>query len=170
MKRIMLIGSGGAGKSTLARRLGENLHIEVIHLDTLMWRPDWQFVEKVEQIQIQRKLVQKDEWIIDGNYSSTFDIRLDRADTIIFLNYSRYLCLYRALKRMVHYRNKTRPDMVEGNNERLDVNFLKWIWNYPNKIKPKVMDKLSQLPKEKEVIILNNPKEAENFVMHQLGV
>lgn len=170
MKRIMLIGSGGAGKSTLARRLGENLHIEVIHLDTLMWRPGWQFVEKVEQIQIQRKLVQKDEWIIDGNYSSTFDIRLDRADTIIFLNYSRYLCLYRALKRMVHYRNKTRPDMVEGNDERLDVNFLKWIWNYPNKIKPKVMDKLSQLPKEKEVIILNNPKEAENFVMHQLGV
>lgn len=166
----MLIGSGGAGKSTLARRLGENLHIEVIHLDTLMWRPGWQFVEKVEQIQIQRKLVQKDEWIIDGNYSSTFDIRLDRADTIIFLNYSRYLCLYRALKRMVHYRNKTRPDMVEGNDERLDVNFLKWIWNYPNKIKPKVMDKLSQLPKEKEVIILNNPKEAENFVMHQLGV
>lgn len=170
MKRIMLIGSGGAGKSTLARRLGENLHIEVIHLDTLMWRPGWQFVEKVEQIQIQRKLVQKDEWIIDGNYSSTFDIRLDRADTIIFLNYSRYLCLYRALKRMVHYRNKTRPDMVDGNDERLDVNFLKWIWNYPNKIKPKVMDKLSQLPKEKEVIILNNPKEAENFVMHQLGV
>lgn len=166
----MLIGSGGAGKSTLARRLGENLHIEVIHLDTLMWRPGWQFVEKVEQIQIQRKLVQKDEWIIDGNYSSTFDIRLDRADTIIFLNYSRYLCLYRALKRMVHYRNKIRPDMVEGNDERLDVNFLKWIWNYPNKIKPKVMDKLSQLPKEKEVIILNNPKEAENFVMHQLGV
>ena len=76
---------------------------------------------------IQQKLVRKDEWIIDGNYGGTMDIRLREADIVIFLDYSRYLCLYRALKRMIQYRNKSRPDMVEGNNERLDYAFLKWI-------------------------------------------
>lgn len=90
MKKIMLIGSGGAGKSTLARQIGQMLAIEVIHLDTLMWRSNWEIIDKEEQIAIQHNIVQKDEWIIDGNYGGTMDIRLREADTVIFLDYSRY--------------------------------------------------------------------------------
>lgn len=160
----MLIGSGGAGKSTLAREIGKKLHIEVIHLDTIMWKPGWKFVKKEEQIAIQQELVQKEEWIIDGNYGGTMDIRFEKADTILFLDYSRYLCLYRALKRMVQYKSKTRPDMIEGNDERLDFNFLKWIWNYPKKKKPQIMEKLQAIKEEKQVVILSSPKEAEKFL------
>lgn len=164
MKRIMLIGSGGAGKSTLAREIGKRLHIEVIHLDTIMWKPNWEFIDKEKQVTIQQKLVQKEKWVIDGNYGGTMAIRMNRADTVIFLDYSRYLCVYRALKRMIQYRNKTRPDMVEGNDERLDLPFLKWIWDYPKKKKPQVLEQLEELSKDKKVIILTSPKETKSFL------
>ncbi len=85
MKKIVLIGSGGAGKSTLARQLGEVLKINVYHLDALFWKPNWVGVPKDDQRNIQNKLVEKEEWIIDGNYGGTMEIRLNAADTIIFL-------------------------------------------------------------------------------------
>ncbi len=89
MKKIMLIGSGGSGKSTLARQLGNILNIQVYHLDAIFWKPNWEGVSKEEQISIQTDLVKKDEWLIDGNYGGTLDIRMDAADTIIFLDINR---------------------------------------------------------------------------------
>lgn len=164
MKRIALIGSGGSGKSTLARKLGTKLNIEVYHLDALLWKPNWQPTSKEEQRKIQMELVKKEEWIIDGNYNGTMDIRLREADTIIFLDFSRVLCTYRALKRMIQYRNRKRPDMAEGVKERFDLNFMKWIWNYPRTIRPLVLKRLEKLPNDKVIIILKSPKEAQHFL------
>ena len=98
MKKIVLIGSGGSGKSTLARQLGERLKIKVYHLDALFWKPNWVGVPKDEQTKVQNDLVKKESWIIDGNYGGTMDIRLNAADTIIFLDIPRTICLYRAFK------------------------------------------------------------------------
>ncbi|MFD1851280.1 DNA topology modulation protein [Oceanobacillus bengalensis] len=164
MKKVVLIGSGGAGKSTLARRLGEKLKVNVYHLDTLFWKPNWVGVPKEEQRKIQNDLVKKEQWIIDGNYGSTMDIRLNAADTIIFLDIQRRICLYRAFKRMLKYRNKTRPDMGAGCEERIDLGFLKWIWNYPKTKRPEILKRLEQLPKGKQVIILKSPKDVEQFI------
>jgi len=111
MKKIVLIGSGGSGKSTLARKLGEKLKINVYHLDALFWKPNWISVPKDEQIKVQNDLVKTEGWIIDGNYGGTMDIRLNAADTIIFLDTPRTICVYRAFKRLLKYRNKTRPDI-----------------------------------------------------------
>lgn len=111
MKKIILIGSGGSGKSTLARQLGNKLNIKVHHLDTLFWKPNWEGVPKEEQRTVQNELVKGEKWIIDGNYGGTMDIRINAADTIIFLDIHRTICVYRAFKRIVQYRNKTRPDM-----------------------------------------------------------
>lgn len=129
MKKIILIGSGGSGKSTLARQLGEKLKIKVYHLDALFWKPNWIGAPKDEQRKVQNDLVKEEEWIIDGNYGGTMDIRLNAADTIIFLDFPRIICVFRAFKRMVQYRNKIRPDMGEGCEERFSVEFFKWIWN-----------------------------------------
>ena len=74
MKKIILIGSGGAGKSTLAKHLGEKLGIKVFHLDALLWKPNWVGVPREEQIQVQNELVKNEQWIIDGNYGATMDI------------------------------------------------------------------------------------------------
>ena len=127
MKKVILIGSGASGKSTMARQLGEKLKIEVYHLDALFWQPNWVGVPKDEQRKVQNELVKKEEWIIDGNYGGTMEIRLNAADTIIFLDIHRVICVYRAFKRIVQYRNITRPDMGEGCEERFDLQFFKWI-------------------------------------------
>ncbi len=88
-----------------------------------------------------KNLIKEEEWIIDGNYGGTMDLRLNAADTIIFLDIHRTICVYRAFKRIVQYRNKTRPDMGAGCEERLD-----------------------QLSKGKEVIILKSPNEVKRFL------
>ncbi|MEQ2526314.1 DNA topology modulation protein [Bacillaceae bacterium CLA-AA-H227] len=165
MKRIVLIGSGGSGKSTLARQLGEKLKINVYHLDALFWKPNWVGVPKDEQRKVQNNLVKKDEWIIDGNYGGTMEIRLSAADTIIFLDIHRTICVFRAFKRVLRYRNKTRPDMGEGCEERLDLDFFKWIWNYPNTKRPEILKRLDQLSKDKQIIILKSPKEVQQFIV-----
>ncbi len=160
----MLIGSGGSGKSTLARQLGNILNIQVYHLDAIFWKPNWEGVSKEEQISIQTDLVKKDEWLIDGNYGGTLDIRMDAADTIIFLDINRTICTYRALKRMLKYRNKTRPDMGEGCEEKFDFDFLRWIWNYPKMKRPDILRKLHDLPENKQIIILKSKKDVQTFL------
>ncbi len=139
------------------------MNINVYHLDSLFWKPKWVGIPKEEQIQVQNELVTKEYWIIDGNYSSTMDIRLNVADTIIFLDIPRTICIYRAFKRMLQYRNKTRPDMGEGCEERFSFEFLKWIWEYPKKQKPKILNRLKQLAEDKEIIILKSKGEVERF-------
>jgi adenylate kinase family enzyme len=163
MKRIAIIGSGGSGKSTMARRIGETLDIHVYHLDELFWKPGWVGTSKVEQRNIQNELVKQPKWIVDGNYGGTMDIRLDAADTIIFLDIPRIICLYRIIKRRIHYRNKPRPDMAEGCEERLDFNFIKWVWNYPKEKKPEILAKLA-VQKNKKIIVFFSPKEVEKFL------
>ncbi|MGM0837358.1 MAG: DNA topology modulation protein [Bacillota bacterium] len=164
MKKVVLIGSGGSGKSTLARQLGEKLSINVYHLDALFWKPKWVGVPKSEQIKVQNDLVRKEEWIIDGNYGGTMETRLNAADTIIFLDLHRAICVYRAFKRLLKFRNKTRQDMGEGCEERFDLDFFKWIWNYPKTKKPQILDLLNQLSKDKQVIVLKSSKEVQQFI------
>ncbi|RLL48347.1 DNA topology modulation protein [Oceanobacillus piezotolerans] len=164
MKKVILIGSGGAGKSTLARQLGEKLQINVYHLDALFWKPHWVGVPKDEQIKIQKNLVKKEEWIIDGNYGSTMDIRLHAADTVIFLDIHRTICLFCVLTRIFQYRNKTRPDMGKGCKEKFNLGFIKWIWKYPKTKKPEILMSLAHLSKDKQIIILKTPKEVQQFL------
>ncbi|PEI83975.1 DNA topology modulation protein [Bacillus toyonensis] len=164
MKKIILIGSGGSGKSTLAKQLGNKLNIKVHHLDALFWKANWEGVPREEQRKVQKNLIKEEKWIIDGNYGGTMDLRLNAADTIIFLDIHRTICVYRAFKRIVQYRNKTRPDMGAGCEERLDLQFFKWIWEYPNKKKPAILKRLDQLSKGKEVIILKSPNEVKRFL------
>lgn len=164
MKKIAIIGSGGAGKSTFARQLGQKLVIEVYHLDAMLWKPNWELTSREEQKEIQQDLVGKDSWIIDGNYGGTLDIRLNAADTVIFLDIHRVICLYRAIKRTFQYRNRTRPDMAEGCEERIDLEFLKWIWQFPKAKRPSLINRLEDLSTEKNIIILSSLKEIKAFI------
>lgn len=164
MEKIAVIGSSGSGKSTLARRLGKLTGLTVYHLDVLHWKPNWEMTSKEEQRAVQSELVKRPEWIIDGNYGGTLDIRLDAADTIIFLDFKRTLCPYRVMKRAFHYRNKRRPDMREGNKERFDVDFYRWVWRFPEDQRPRILEKLDGIPSDKEVIWLHTPKDVEDFI------
>lgn len=164
MKRVSIIGSPGSGKSTLARLIAEYADLPIYHLDRLMWRPNWELVDRERQIHIQKEVTAKDEWIIDGNYSATLAIRLDRADVIVFLDFNRFLCIYRAFKRYMIYRNKTRPDMIEGNKERLEWEFIQYIWNFPQTNRPALLMHLGKLDDTKKVYHLRTKKDAQNFI------
>jgi adenylate kinase family enzyme len=123
MKKVAVIGCGGAGKSTFSRILSEVLNIPVYHLDKLNWKPGWIPTPKDEWDNLMKNLVSEEEWIIDGNYGRTLDTRLNNADTIVFLNMPMYLCIFRIVKRRFMYHGKSRPDMDEGCPEKLDINF-----------------------------------------------
>jgi adenylate kinase family enzyme len=164
MKRVLVIGSGGAGKSTLARRLGERLGLEVIHLDVMFWRPGWVETPKDEWRMKVEELCGRESWVMDGNFSGTLDVRLAACDAVVFLDLPRTVCVRRAVKRWLMYRSGTRPDMAEGCREKFDLKFLRWIWSFPSRSRPGVLARLDAFGDEKRVIRLRSDAEVERFL------
>jgi adenylate kinase family enzyme len=161
MQKVAIVGSSGAGKSTLAVNLGKKLNLPVIHLDAYYWQSGWQKTDAEEWLQIQENLIKQNCWIIDGNYGKTIGIRFAAADTIIWLDFNRYLCLWRICKRYLKYPSKTRPDMAANCPERLNLEFMQYVWNFPQIHRPKIRNKLAQYQQQenKQIIILQNPRQ-----------
>ncbi|MCP1419172.1 adenylate kinase family enzyme [Pseudomonas laurylsulfativorans] len=138
MQRIVILGNAGSGKSTLARALGKRLGLPVVHLDTLFWEPGWiepdagQFRTRVNTA------IAADAWVCEGNYARrTFDLRVPRADLIIWLDTPRLTCFFRVILRSVL--NRPRPDLPAGCTEKLDrafLTFLKFVWNFDRGYRP----------------------------------
>lgn len=166
MNRIMVIGvSSGVGKSTFARRLGELTGLEVTHLDRLYWKPNWVEASKEEFIEAQQQVVLNNEWIIEGNYTDTFDIREPHADTIIYLELPLWVCLYRVLKRRVQYHGKTRDDIGEGCQEKIDKEFLKFIVTTYGPRKKKMMERMQHYAKEEKTVhYLKTSRQIDGFL------
>ena len=164
MQRIAIIGSGGAGKSVLARELGQRLGIPVLHLDRLYWHPSWIPTPTDDWRALQQEFVQSERWIIDGNYGGTMDVRLAAADTVVFLDLPRLVCVWGALTRYLRHRRGGRPDMAPGINERLDLAFLWWIWRYPATRRPGILARLSELPASTRVVRITSRREARAFL------
>lgn len=162
MKRIMIIGSPGSGKSTFSRELAELTGLPLIHLDKLFWRPGWVHCSREEFDRLLLTELEKESWIIDGNYSRTVELRLKYADTVIFFDYPRTVCLWRVIKRVFGSRGKVRPDMGEGCPERLDFEFLKYVWNFNKTELPETLKKLES-DHNAEVIKISNKKEFEKL-------
>jgi len=163
MERIMIVGCGGAGKSTLARQLGEKLGLPVVHLDKLFWHSGW--VESTKE-EIDGKIMlelQKERWIIDGNYMRTMPIRMAHCDTVIFLDFNRVSCVWGILKRYLTNIGKVRPDMAEGCPEKIDWEFFVWIWNF-NKTKRERIYRMLKEAEGIETIVLKNRRAVENFL------
>ena len=159
----MIVGSSGSGKSTLARQLGEILHLPVIHIDKELWNPGWVKTPGNEWHKKHYKLVSSSEWVIDGNNDSTIKIRFEKADTVIFLDLNRFVCLCGALKRRLTYIGKTRPDVPEGCPETFSFELIKYIWQYPVKWRPIIMDRSS---KYEHIILIHikNRKMLKRFI------
>ena len=156
MKRILVIGCSGAGKSTFSKALHRRLKLPLIHLDQHYWKPNWTESEPGEWTKKVTELVRGEEWIIDGNFGGTMDIRLERADTIIYLDISTNKALYRILKRRFIYLGKTRPDMPANCPERLSWEFIHYVAFFNRTRRDKIFQKLNALPKNKAVYILKS--------------
>ena len=164
MKRIAIIGPGGAGKSTLARQIGARTGLPVIHLDAHYWCAGWVEPPKDEWEQAVRSLAQRGTWVMDGNYGGTMDLRLAAADTILFLDLPRLTCLRRVIGRQIRYRNRTRPDMAAGCPERLTWFFLKYIWNYRRDRRPGVLERMARFAEGRTLVHLQTPAQVRRFL------
>ena len=163
MQRIIIIGCGGAGKSTLARQLGKKLNIPVVHLDKLWWNPGWIEKSQEEFDELHRQELSKEKWIMDGNFNRTMPERIARCDTIIYLDFSRFACIRGVIKRVLTTYGTVRPDMGEGCPERIDFEFLKWVWNY-NQNKRESNYRLLNEATHAETIVLTNRRSVRRFL------
>ena len=163
MIRIIVIGSPGSGKSTLAKALSNHLNLPLVHLDKLFWRDNWQCVSNKEFDLLLSKEVIKPQWIIDGNYNRNIEQRLKLCDTVIYLDFNRVRCLINAVKRTVNNYGRTRSDMGDNCPERLDLEFLKFIWDF-NKNNRKNYYKILNELSDKKVVILKNHKQVNEFL------
>lgn len=163
MERVILIGCGGAGKSTMARALGEKTGLPVVHLDQIFWRENWQSIPKEEFDRLLQIELEKPRWIIDGDYGRTLPLRLQYCDTVVFLDYPRLECLLGVIKRILTSYGRSRPDMAPGCRERLDWEFLTWVWNWRKNKRQNILDALANA-KGVRIIILKNRKEGRKFL------
>jgi adenylate kinase family enzyme len=169
VQRVLLIGSGGAGKTTLSRQIGAKLHLPVIHLDAHYWHPGWVATPPDEWRLVVQELIARPRWVMDGNYGGTMDLRLAACDTVIFLDLPRLVCLWRVVKRTFRSRGETRPEVAPGNPERLGWEFLAWIWSYPSSRRPKILAKLRTL-ESKRVVILSSQRDVDRFLQEELQI
>jgi len=164
MERVMIIGCGGAGKSTLARKLGEKTGLPVVHLDQIWWAPgNWQHREREEFDEILLSEMEKPRWILDGNYNRTVEVRLEKCDTVIYLDFSRFTCLRQWMGRVIQNWGHARADMAEGCAEWFDPEMALWIWNFNKNNRNRYYELLSGL-EGKQVFILKNRREVERFL------
>lgn len=140
MRRIVILGNAGSGKSTLARQLGLQLALRVVHLDRLFWEPGWTKSDDDTFRARVRQAISGDGWICEGNYHrQTFDLRLPRADLVIWLDTSPIRCLARVVLRSAL--NRPRSDLPDGCVEKLDadfVAFLRYVATFDRKKRPAI--------------------------------
>jgi adenylate kinase family enzyme len=162
MQRVLIIGPCGAGKSTLAGELGKKLSLPVFHMDQLNWKSGWVESSKDEIRDKLAAIVATDRWLIDGTYGGTLGERLDRADTVVYLDYPIRLCVMRLLRRIWTYRGRTRPDMTEGCPERFDFPFLMYLlqWNSG----PRLRTEARLVGHEAKIIRLKSPDALERWL------
>jgi adenylate kinase family enzyme len=163
-KRILILGPSGAGKSALARRVGERLGLPIAHLDAIYWNPGWvpteigQFRERVAH------LAARDTWVMDGNYTTHLDLRLPRAEAVIWLDLPRYVYFPRAVWRMIRNYWRERGDVGPGCPERFELSFFRdWVWTYPTCSRARHAELMANLPAGTRRIILRTLGEVAKF-------
>ena len=158
MKKVIVIGCPGSGKSTVSRVLHNKTSIPLYHLDMMYWNVDKTTVEKSVFLERLSAVLEKDAWIIDGNYGSTMELRMAACDTVIFLDYPLDVCLDGIKER----REKPRGDMPWIETEE-DAEFIEFIKSYNEQQKPKVLELLKKYS-DKNIIVFKSREEAGAFL------
>ncbi|MBB3288864.1 MULTISPECIES: AAA family ATPase [unclassified Rhizobium] len=138
--RILVIGCSGGGKSTLSQKIAARFGLAYVSIDRdVLWLPGWVQRDKAEQRAIIVTKVQGERWIMDGTNPSTFDIRLPRTDLVMWVRMPRVLCIWGAVSRWLKWMGRTRPEMAPGCIEKVDWDFLRFIWTFEEKFTPRVL-------------------------------
>lgn len=142
--RILVIGCSGSGKSTFSRKLAGLLSLPYISMDReIFWLPGWQVRPRAEAMELIRKAVAEPRWIMDGTSPGSLPLRLPRAELVIWMRPPRLVSLFGVLFRWVRYWRKTRPEMAEGCPEKIDREFLRYVWNFEKTEVPEIEEMLA---------------------------
>ena len=156
MKRVLVIGPGGAGKSVLSRDLASVTGLPLVHLDREYWGPGWKVPEPVEWAARVAELTSGDQWIVDGNHVDTLEQRLARADSVVFLDFSRRTSLRGITKRLMTRSGRRRADLAPGCRNRLDRAYLRWVWQFHRETRPRVVAALAAHADHMELVTLHS--------------
>lgn len=158
-KKIVIVGVSASGKSVFGRALAQRTSIPLTHMDTIWWKAGWVETSEEEATEKLGSITTSSEWIVEGYIPK--DARpfvFERADTIIYLDYSGSTAAWRYVKRWWKHRKQARPEL-EGSPEKFSFKFLKLVWT---KGEAKSLNLfLSQVKNKEKIIILQTPSEAE---------
>jgi len=160
--RIAVIGCGGSGKSRLARELGGMLGIAPVHLDGLYYDRAWKPLDKEQFTALQRDLVAGPRWIIDGNYASSLPIRLRAADTVVFLDFPAWACLWGIIQRRLSY-GRGQHDAI-GVYDRITWNFIRYITGYRKQMAPRVRQLIAEHAGDAQVVVLRRRRAVRRYL------
>lgn len=163
MNRIIIIGAPGAGKTVLSNYLGEKLNIPIYHLDQLFWNSNWIIKCPNEIEKIHDEIFNNERWVIDGYYQDTFYIRVNQSDTVIYLDYSRYRCLFRILCRKLKHIYRPRIDLAEGCEDKFTKSFFNLVWNFRKRQGKQIAEVLTRT-ENVSIYVFHNPHETKQFL------
>ncbi len=161
MKKILVIGCPGSGKSTFSRALHELTGIDLYHLDRMYWNPDRTTVDRGTFLDRLSEVLSKDQWIVDGNYANTLDLRLRACDTVIFLDYPPALCLEGIRQR----RGTARSDLPWVEQDE-DAEFMEFVKNFAKDSRPRILALLER-HREKRVLVFTDRGQADEFLRRE---
>ena len=164
MKKILIIGNVGAGKTTFALKLSEKLNIPLVHLDKLYWCGRWEHISREEFDDLLGAELEKPEWIIDGNFNRTLPRRLECCDTVFFFDFSPFVCLWGVTKRVINNYGKTRSDMGGECPEYFDkmkIELYKNVFKYNKNNRNRYYEMLKN--SQAEVVVFRNRKDVKKY-------
>ncbi|WP_123815529.1 topology modulation protein [Myceligenerans xiligouense] len=162
MQRIAIIGCGGSGKTYLANQLAGVLDLPLTHLDSVYYDTDWNPLPREEFAEVQRTLVARPRWLVEGNYTETLLIRLAAADTVIFLDLDAVTCLTGVFRRRLRYRGGQHAE--DGVYDRISWSFVRYIWGYRRTMRPRVHRLLAEHGSHAELITVTSRRQAAALV------
>jgi len=165
MRRIIVVGCQGSGKTSLALKLGQKLGLPVVHLDVLYWRAGWKPSDKASFRTRVTEAIAGDQWIVDGSFSGlAFDLTLARADVLVVIDRPRWLCQWRILWRSAFDRDTARPDLPEGCPEKFDWKLMKEAWRYNSERVPVIEAERRQYGPDVPVVRLRRDRDIRGFL------
>ena len=164
MKKIIVLGNSGSGKSTFTTILANKLHIDFLHLDPFVYKYSWDKPEYKEMEEKVEKLLLKDSWIIDGNFLYNAQSRFKECDSIVFLDLNRFVCINSVIKRHKKYKGKHRDSRSDDCDERLTLSYLKWVLKDFYKTSRKIILKYIKDNPDKHVVILKSRRQVNKYL------
>lgn len=164
-ERVLVIGCSGSGKSTLARKLAMRLGLPYVSMDReIFWLPGWQVRPRADALARLEEIVARERWILDGTSPGTLPLRLPRSHLVLWLRPPRWLSLYGVVSRWLRYRGRSRPEMADDCPEKIDREFLTYVWNFEKTESPEIAQNLAAYGRDVPVCVLKSRCDARRLL------